>query len=403
MRRLRLRSLPAAGLAPALAGLLLVLAALACGTFPPRSKPTPVPVTAAPPSPPGATQTETGAEPIVPPPPEQRTTLDDIPPYPGATRQFEQEAGWNAVDPQTGQAFTGDLRVYTTGDLPTDVLGFYEAELTAAGWSQLFEGTADEGGFVVWERPDGTGGSLQLTVIVSASDQGETTIVLLLAGGGQTGGQATPQAGGEISGWLVTPAADGSTQPPSGMGLLPTPSLSMGIEGWEQWLQGGSRSEGRNTLQMVQDPMFGQVVQFSRSDDANDGGAVGIYQPLSLDVTGFQHVYVWLVGKVIGERGGNIANPNPQWFPEGAVQVRVKYVAASGQEAEWYHGFYVAPVTGADTVHFTQVPHDEWFRYAADLMALPDPPSRITEFRVYGFGWEFLGQVAEADLIGATE
>lgn len=398
MRRLRLHLLPATGFASMLVVLLLVLAALACGPFPPRSKPTPVPATAAPPLPLGATQVESGAEPIVPPPPEQRTTLDDIPPYPGATRQVEQEAGWNAVDPQTGEAFVGDLRVYTMGNLPPDVLRFYEAELTAAGWSQLFEGIADEGGFVVWERPDGMGSSLQLTVIVSALDQGETTIVLLLARGG-----ATPQAGNEGEGGLVTPAADGSTQPPSGMGLLPTPPLSMGIEGWQQWLQGGSRSEGHNTLQMAQDPMFWQVVQFSRSDDANDGGAVGIYQPLSLDVTSFQHVYVWLVGKVIGERGGNIANPNPQWFPEGAVQVRVKYVAASGQEAEWYHGFYVAPVTGADTVHFTQVPHAEWFRYVADLMALPDPPSRITEFRVYGFGWEFLGQVAEVDLIGSTE
>ncbi len=207
--------------------------------------------------------------------------------------------------------------------------------------------------------------------------------------------------GGPVDGPLML--LQGSTMPPAGMGLLPTPSLSMGIQGWEQWLQPGSYVAGQNVVQMAQDPMMVRVVEFARTQGGNDGGAAGIYQPLNLDVTGFQHLYVWLVGKVIYEEGGNIGNTSPQWFPEGAVQVRVKYVAQSGQENEWYHGFYAVPVSGADAVHFSQVPQGEWFRYAADLMAQPDPPVRIVELRVYGFGWEFQGQVADVNLIGATQ
>ncbi|MDH4136215.1 MAG: hypothetical protein OEW09_05790, partial [Anaerolineae bacterium] len=97
----------------------------------------------------------------------------------------------------------------------------------------------------------------------------------------------------------------------------------------------------------------------------------------------------------------NLANSNPRWFPEGAVQVRVKYLTANGEEREWYHGFYAQPVVGADIEHFTRVEREEWFTYTSpDLMALPEPPQRIIEFRVYGFGWQFRGQVAEVDLIG---
>jgi hypothetical protein len=190
-------------------------------------------------------------------------------------------------------------------------------------------------------------------------------------------------------------------QPPSGTGLLQTSSLDLGLQGWDEWLQGGSRVQGHNTVRLVEGPMFARVVDFSRTEGGNDGGAAGLVQPLDADVSGYQHIYVWLVGRVLNEQGGNIANHDPRWFPEGAVQVSIKYLTRGQEEGEWYHGFYVQDVDGADTAAFTQVAQDEWFTYTSpDLMALQDPPERITELRIYGFGWEFHGQVAEVNIIG---
>ncbi len=145
-------------------------------------------------------------------------------------------------------------------------------------------------------------------------------------------------------------------------------------------------------------------MEFKRTNGDGDGGGAGIVQELELDVSGYPHLYVWLVGKVLHEEGGNLAGRDPRWFPEGAVQVRIKYLTADGQEREWYHGFYSKDVSGADTEHFTQVPLGEWFTYVSpDLKVLPEPPARILEFKVYGFGWNFQGQVAQADLIGSSE
>lgn len=401
------------------AGLALVLAALACSPTLGGGQPTPSGQTGAlfeadqagealPDSPPPEVEQAEEMAPVVPPPPHE-VLIDDLPVYPGAVRDPSQEPGWEWIDPRANAPFGGEVRIFTTPDPMTSVLDFYAAVLPENNWHRGFEAFGDAGGLVVWDQPSPTGW-YELGVAVYSFDQSgrpaPTTLALMLKeqfAGGQ-GQQATPRPpSSDTPGGLVTPAPDGSTMPPAGMGLLPTPSLSMGIQGWEQWLQPGSQVAGQNVVQMAQDPMMVRVVEFARTQGGNDGGAAGIYQPLNLDVTGFQHLYVWLVGKVIYEEGGNIGNTSPQWFPEGAVQVRVKYVAQSGQENEWYHGFYAVPVSGADAVHFSQVPQGEWFRYAADLMAQPDPPVRIVELRVYGFGWEFQGQVADVNLIGATQ
>jgi hypothetical protein len=203
----------------------------------------------------------------------------------------------------------------------------------------------------------------------------------------------------------ATPLVQSTAGLLAGESLLSTPPLAKGIAGWELWLQGGSTVAGTNEVQWVDDPAYGKVVEFSRTAGGKDGGAAGIYQPLSnVDVADYPHLYARLVGKVLDEKGGNLANSNPAWFPEGAVQVRVKYLTSNEKEQEWYHGFYATPVPGADAEHFTRVSRGEWFTYVSpDLTTLPERPWHITEFRVYGFGWEFRGQVAEVDLVGSYE
>ena len=182
-----------------------------------------------------------------------------------------------------------------------------------------------------------------------------------------------------------------------GDNLLGPSVLSQAI-GWQPWLQRGSAVHGTNSVSLLSDGVRGTYVEFTRRDGGRDGGAAGLIRPLDLAV-GTAPLYVRLVGSVLSEQGGNLANANPRWYPEGAVQVRIKYLTAAEQELEWYHGFYAQPVDKADTEHFTQVTQGRWFTYVSlDLMTLPKPPRFITELRVYGFGWEFQGWVSEVSL-----
>jgi hypothetical protein len=190
-------------------------------------------------------------------------------------------------------------------------------------------------------------------------------------------------------------------QPPEGQGLLPTDSLSMGISQWQQWLQAGSKVVGDNKVTIIDDADFIKIVEFSRKAEGRDGGAAGIYQVLDIDTVDFSKINIWLVGKITNEEGGNIAGIN-EGFPEGALQVRFKYETADGSQKEWYHGFFYSNIIYYDKLHFNLVTKNKWFWYISpDLLGLDNKPVKINEIRVYGFGWQFEGQVADINIIGS--
>ena len=195
----------------------------------------------------------------------------------------------------------------------------------------------------------------------------------------------------------ATPLA-GLHEPPSGIGLLP------GLAEWQPWAQQGSIVPGHNQIRWVEASPHGQVADFQRLEGGSDGGGAGLYLPLDLDVTPYPHLYLTVMGRILEEEGGNIANTNPHWFPESGLQVRIRYQTADGETREWYHGFYITPVEGADTEHFSRVPAGEWFTWTSeDLMQWPDPPVRLMRIWVYGFGWGFHSQAAAVDLTASEE
>lgn len=203
----------------------------------------------------------------------------------------------------------------------------------------------------------------------------------------------------------VTPIAKSETIAPRPTPiLLPIPSLVQEFDRWQIWSQPGSRVAGNNLVQVIGDLKYKQAVQFARANGQGDGGAAGLILPVDLNVVGYPHVQVQLIGKIDKELGGNIGNTKLNVYPEGAVQVRIKYQTANSQTREWYHGFYTGAILGADASHFTQVLESQWFTFVSfDLKALPEPPQKIQEIRVYGFGWEFQSEVAQFSLLGATE
>jgi len=201
-----------------------------------------------------------------------------------------------------------------------------------------------------------------------------------------------------------TPARDAGLPSPTlpATSLLPVPPIATSFDRWQMWLQDGSRVRGNNFVQMVSDSKYKQVAQFIRANGQGDGGAAGLILPLDLNVAANKNLYVRLIGAIDSEKGGNIGNTNPNFFPEGAVQVRIKYLTAQEQEREWYHGWYISAILRADEAHFTQVLDSQWFTYVSpDLKSLAEPPQMIKEIRVYGFGWEFSSKVAQIDLLGS--
>jgi len=180
--------------------------------------------------------------------------------------------------------------------------------------------------------------------------------------------------------------------------LVKNGDFSNGLSGWTTRTQPGSKVAGDNSVALK--GSGAKYVELKRENGGNDGGGAYASQDINKDVTGYTSIVVKVAANVIAENGGNIANTNQQFFPEGACQVRVFYTAADGSAKEWYHGFYSETVAGADADHFTQVDSSTWTSWASpNLMASVPAPRLIKKIEVYGFGWGFYGNMTAIQII----
>jgi hypothetical protein len=334
--------------------------------------------------------------------------VGDVPSYPGA--EYDKELN-EALGEFKNQLKIPDdyinvlYSVYAANDTPSNVLAYYNNTLKDLNWEKSIDLTYSAGGFMVWEKASNRDSIISYIISTGEIQYGNRSEPVILTG------LIIPDYGKESEGYTET-TIEGSeigtgdiyfTNPttPAGQGLLQTKSLDMGIEEWSLWLQEGSKIKGTNKVTLVDDLMFMKVVEFFReSEDPGDGGAAGIYKSLDVDLSKFSSVKIWLVGKAQKERGGNIANVNPSSFPEGAVQVRIKYLTGDNTEKEWYHSFFYSNIIYYDKLHYSLVIKDKWFWYISpNILELNDKPTKITEIRVYGFGWAFKGDVADVNII----
>ena len=80
--------------------------------------------------------------------------------------------------------------------------------------------------------------------------------------------------------------------------------------------------------------------------------------------------------------------------------MRIKYLTEDNKEKEWYHSFFYSNIIYYDKLNCSLVTKEKWFWYISpNLLELNEKPARITEIRVYGFGWAFTGQVADVNII----
>ena len=334
--------------------------------------------------------------------------VGDVPSYPGAV--YDEELR-DALGEFKNQLKIPDdyssvlYTVYAANDSPPNIIEHYNSVLEELKWKKSLDLTSAEGGFMVWEKASNRDTIISYIIVTGEIQYGNKNEVVLLTGliipddemEGDTNSETT-QEGSEIGAgslYFTNPTT------PAGQGLLKTKSLDMEIEEWSLWLQEGSRIKGTNKVTLVEDPTFIKVVEFYReSEEPGDGGAAGIYQALDNDLSKFSSIKIWLAGKVLKEKGGNIANVNPSSFPEGAVQVRIKYLTEDNKEKEWYHSFFYSNIIYYDKLNCSLVTKEKWFWYISpNLLELNEKPARITEIRVYGFGWAFKGDVADVNII----
>ncbi len=221
---------------------------------------------------------------------------------------------------------------------------------------------------------DGMATPMPATITVGAPAAGPSTPV----------GSPAPTPAEESGGPVVLPRDPSAT-----VKLLPP------LAQWKKWLKPGSRVPGQNTVRWVTIPNFGRVLELRRTNGDSDGGGAGIFYDYPIEVGNDAHLYLALRGRILAERGGNIANTQPRWFPEGALQIRIRYVDTQGREAQWYHGFYATAPMGQPDSHFTREPLGEPFIWQSEdlLTLLPSHPATIEKVEVYGFGWAFRSQV----------
>ena len=335
--------------------------------------------------------------------------VGDVPGYPGAIydKELNEQLGEFRNQLEIPAEYLNVLfTVFTTNDTPSEIINFYNSELQKLEWGKNLDLTSDKGGFMVWKKTSNRGTDISYIVLTGEIQYGDRKEVVIMTG------LVIPEYGNEGDNYTET-TKEGSEvgagniyfenpQPPEGQGLLPTKSISMGIDEWKQWLQEGSKVKGSNKVYLVDDLTFQKVVEFYRTSEPEDGGAAGIFQSLDIDLSKFSKINIWVVGRVLKESGGNIANVNPSSFPEGAVQVRVKYLTEDNKEKEWYHSFFYSNIIYYDKLHYSLVTKEKWFWYISpNLLELNNKPVKIQEIRIYGFGWEFTGQVAEVDIIGS--
>jgi hypothetical protein len=335
--------------------------------------------------------------------------VGDVPSFPGSRLDVDLYRNLDSVLgelPELPELFSDSgFFTYVTKSSPEDVRAYYTEQMKSLGWELIQTyNYGDQGSFTIWQKMANTGKYVTYGIFAGNYLKNDKTVTLILNGFIIPENETNMHDSSSNQKEEIEPEGIvyfENPTPPAGQGLLLTKSISMGIEDWKTWLQEGSSKKETNEVNLVDDSQFDKVVRFQRSSDPDDGGAAGIFQETDIAVSHFKSLYVWLVGRIDEENGGNIANIYPEWFPEGAIQVRIKYLDDSGAEKEWYHGFYYSDVGNPDSLHFSKINKEDYFWYISpDMMIFEKKPAVIKEVKVYGFGWDFSGSVAEINLIG---
>jgi len=169
--------------------------------------------------------------------------------------------------------------------------------------------------------------------------------------------------------------------------------------GIDYWQVVDIRKTGNNRADVETADICGGMLVLKRSGSGNDGGLIGVDQPLDIRLAGLSSLRLRLVAAIDSQ-----SLSSDGWFGgETPVFVTLDYETAAGQMKTWTHGLMVAG-SGINYPDRDQtIPAGSgWYRYdSPDLAAAIPDAVRITKITVGGSGWDFKSRIGLVSLKGS--
>ncbi|MFA6001024.1 MAG: hypothetical protein WC828_02810 [Thermoleophilia bacterium] len=159
------------------------------------------------------------------------------------------------------------------------------------------------------------------------------------------------------------------------------------------------KKQGSNNTELTADAVCGKILILTRSNSKNDGGLVGVEQPVDVQLAGLSTLRLRLVGAIDSQ-----ALASDGWYGgETPVFVTIDYTTATGQSKTWTHGLMSAG-SGVNYPDRDQVipAGAGWYQYdIPDLLKVIPDAARLTKVTVGGSGWDFKSRVGLVSLKGS--
>ncbi|MCL5257318.1 MAG: hypothetical protein M1319_05925 [Chloroflexi bacterium] len=182
--------------------------------------------------------------------------------------------------------------------------------------------------------------------------------------------------------------------------LLANGDFGKQMEHWsETYDQGGDGGDVFGKVTLTNQAIAGKptnVVEFRRVGGNTDYAETGIHQNLNAEVVDFINLRLKLDARIAYQSlsgGGSQSSEYP-------LMVRIRYLDANGNPAEWYHGFYYQNDDGNPVRDGEKVEEDMWQTLQIDLRDMYPRPVTIKSLDIFAAGHDYDTLVANISLAG---
>src|SRR5581483_3280531 len=139
-----------------------------------------------------------------------------------------------------------------------------------------------------------------------------------------------------------------------------------------------------------------RALQIKRVGSNQNSAVTGVRQSIGRDVSDFRTLKLEADVRVDAQNlsgGGYLSTEYP-------LILRIKYRDVDGNEAEYFHGFYIQNDTNNPTTNGEQIPPSQWIPFDSSnlLASLPIKPFRILTIEVYASGWDYESYISNVRL-----
>ncbi|MFQ6055736.1 MAG: NosD domain-containing protein, partial [Methanosarcinales archaeon] len=184
-------------------------------------------------------------------------------------------------------------------------------------------------------------------------------------------------------------------------------------DGLNNWTERGYGRGNRQVKVVYDDAINSSVLEFKRWNSGADGGMVGVYQNLSINVNEYKEIYLEADVKVISNTLGDSGWWSYVYGGDGEfpVHLYLYYEDENGTDWVWTHGFL--PVKDYwNRTNYDIVNRSEWYHYISPNLVflkttttkphnvpIPSPPpKKITGIFLGGKCWDFSGRIDNVKL-----